>query len=277
MVEIINRFTHSIRMADTLYGKMLYNHNCIYLGRALEVYGEYNENENSVYRQVIKPEDVVWEIGSNAGEQTVLLSQLANKGKVISFEPQNEIFKILSGNLCINNCNNVYPHNFALGAENTTMKMPFVNYDVPGNYGGVSLLTNTNEFLDVQVEVRTADSLYWLPKPNFMKIDVEGMELEVLKGAKAIIRQNQPLMYIENDRPEKSEALIQYLWDLDYKCFWHLTLLFNENNFLKNRVNIYGNISNLNMFCIPNSQEWDLKGMEEVKDKHYHPYGNNNA
>ena len=98
-----------------------------------------------------------------------------------------------------------------------------------------------------------------------MKIDVEGMEQEVLAGCTFLIRQFQPVLYVENDRPEKSEALIRQIDGLGYKMFWHKPLLFNPDNYWRNPENVFANVASINMLCVPKSVPTDFKGAEPVE------------
>jgi hypothetical protein len=58
-----------------------------------------------------------------------------------------------------------------------------------------------------------------LDRCHFLKIDVEGLEQEVLEGASDTLRRFRPRLYVENDRLEKSAALIEHLLALDYRLF----------------------------------------------------------
>jgi hypothetical protein len=86
---------------------------------------------------------------------------------------------------------------------------------------------------------------------RLLKVDVEGMELSVLKGARELILRAKPVLYVENDRPQLSEALIRYIDSLGYECFWHWPPLFNPDNFFKNSENVFANIVSKNMICLP--------------------------
>ncbi len=59
------------------------------------------------------------------------------------------------------------------------------------------------------------------------------MEIGVIRGAKELIKKFKPIIYVENDRQQHSKNLIELLWSLDYKMYWHLPRLYNENNYLK--------------------------------------------
>jgi hypothetical protein len=103
---------------------------------------------------------------------------------------------------------------------------------------------------------------------HFMKIDVEGMEEDVLRGSEAMIRECKPVMYIENDRQDKAESLVAFIKELGYDPYWHCTKLYNPNNYFKNPNNFYEDMASLNMLCVPRGS--DIKGLEPVT-KAVHP------
>jgi FkbM family methyltransferase len=265
----IYQFSGPIRGVQARHGFILYNQHCHYIGRSIELYGEYCEHEINLFASLLRPTDVVWEIGANTGSQSPALSKIVSEGRFVGFEPQIELFKIFASNLTLNNCENALPLCLALGNQDGTIALPPVNYHQPNNFGAVTLLGEQSGARD-KVEIRRIDSLDWLPSPNFMKIDVEGMETNVLNGAVATIKKNRPTIYVENDRVENSEGLIRLLWGLEYRLYWHITPYFNQNNFFDNGANIYGNTASFNMLCIPAESELQVGG-QEIVDATIHP------
>ena len=73
---------------------------------------------------------------------------------------------------------------------------------------------------------------------RLLKIDVEGFELAALQGAARILQRSRPLLYLENDRMEKSRALIEWLWAQQYRLWWHITPLYNPQNHFGNSENV---------------------------------------
>lgn len=248
---------------------MLYNQYDHYIGKSIELYGEYCEHEISLFSRLVKPTDTVWEIGSNTGSQSTALSKMVPQGKFVGFEPQIELYKIFTSNLTLNNCENAMPLCFALGDEDGIIDLPGMNYHQPNNFGALTLLGEKHASKD-KVELRKIDSLTWLPPPNFIKMDVEGMEVNVLNGGKKVIAEHMPIMYVENDRVEHSEKLIETLWDFGYKLFWHITTYYNQNNYFNNKSNIYGNTASYNMLCVPPGNPMQIQH-HQITDKTKHP------
>lgn len=107
-------------------------------------------------------------------------------------------------------------------------------------------------------------------RPGFLKIDVEGFEQEVLSGAQRTIGTHRPVIYLENDRVEKSQALIQTLWGLDYQCWFHMPRLFNPENHAGVAANIYGNLVSFNMLCLPVGIQHCISE-QPITDSSWHP------
>lgn len=116
----IYQFDDPVRMVEARYRNMLYNQYCHWVGKALELYGEYCEHEMDLFRQILKPTDNVWEIGANTGSQSVGLAKMIPNGEFVGFEPQIEIYKIFCSNLTLNNCENARAMNIALADSETT-------------------------------------------------------------------------------------------------------------------------------------------------------------
>jgi hypothetical protein len=81
-----------------------------------------------------------------------------------------------------------------------------------------------------------------LPRCALIKMDVEGMEIDVIRGATKTITTHHPLLFVENNRPKGSPELVEALSDLGYKCWWHIASYFNPNNFFQNERNIFPDV-----------------------------------
>ena len=251
-------------------GLCLYNKNDQYIGRSIETYGEFSQLEADMFNQICKNGDTVIEVGANIGAHTQLFSNLVgNKGKVLAFEPQRIVFQTLNANIALNSMTNVFTYQNALGKEEKTLFIPPINYENIGNFGGISI-DGFKEGEPIK-QVPLDDFKEQIQSLKLIKIDVEGMESEVIKGSQKIIEKFKPLLYIENDRQEKSQELIELIQSLNYKLYWHLPRLYNENNFFKNKTNIFGNIVSVNMLCIHKDSKINVERMVEVVDSTFHP------
>jgi FkbM family methyltransferase len=259
------RWTH-VELREWRYGLIAYNRNDQYVGRSLQAYAEYSEIEVGFLTTWLRPGDVVIEAGANIGPVTVPLARAVGpEGRVFAYEPQRLVFQLLCCNLALNEIGNVVARPHALGARTGTARVPVIPPSLAHNFAAVELSARVGGGEPVPVE--RIDDIE-LAACRLIKIDVEGMEEDVLAGARATIARLRPLLYLENDRTDRSPALIGLVNALGYRAFWHLPPLFNPGNFARNAENLFGTIVSANMFCVP--AEFDLRpgGLTEVAGPH---------
>ena len=178
---------------------------------------------------------------------------------MFAFEPQPALYHLLCANLALNLHYNVTAINGGLGSTTTRLTLPKVDYARGGNFGGVSLGVGSGE----NVPVEPLDT-YRLSACHVIKIDVEGMEREVLEGAQATLTEHRPLLYVENDRSEKSKQLIDWLLRADYRLYWDLPPLFNQENYFGHHENIFGNILSINILGVPRTSQLTIANFREI-------------
>ncbi len=163
---------------------------------------------------------VVVDAGANIGTFTIPVAQQNPTGLVYAFEPQRIIFYQLCANLILNSLSNVKAIHAALGQPDSiraTIDVPVVDYSRAKNLGAISLINRvqyemiekgkyTIETIE-KVEFTSLDmALTSRDRPiDFMKIDVEGMELHVLSGAAQLITQDRPVVFFESWRHARDE------------------------------------------------------------------------
>jgi FkbM family methyltransferase len=248
-------------LKETRHGRMLFLSSDSYIGRSLDLYGEYSEGEAVVFRQLMRPGDVAVEVGANIGVHTVTLAKLAGAaGLVIAFEPQRIIFQLLCANLALNGLINVIARHAAAGAEAGSINVPRLDYAMDNNFGGMALGHAEG---GEPVPVVALDSLT-LPSLRLLKIDVEGMERAVLSGARQTIARHRPILYVENDRRAHSAELIGMIGEQGYAMWWHAPPLFNPNNFRGHAENVFGAVVSINLLCTPKEMDVRMEGFRAV-------------
>jgi len=263
-------FNDLIKMRD---GWMIYNKNDKYIGKSIKEYGEWSQEEINLCMQILNPSDVVIEVGSNIGSHTLALAKIVHEGVVFAFEPQNVIFQNLSANMSINSITNCFCSNIALSnKKEEDFYYPNLDFTKENNFGGMHLnKVKSNNFLRSVVD--TLDERFaHLKSLKILKMDVEGMEVNVLKGGFDLIKRTKPFLYVENDINyiAKSKELIELIWSLGYRIFWHVIPLYNKSNFFENENNVFGDLYSYNMFGVRK----DLKikiDLPEVKDSSEYP------
>jgi len=156
--------------------------------------------------------------GANRGNHTIYYSKILKAKKVYAFEPIEKIYKELLNNVAANNINNVEIYNFGLGAKESVIKL---YSEIPDSRGAFAFWyegeTTMKPFdmgykKHIDADYITAKSVSLdsiiTEHVDFIKIDVEGMEMELLKGAKRIIEESNPVILIEvwgSNKPIKKE------------------------------------------------------------------------
>lgn len=172
-----------------------------------------------------KEGDTVLDIGGNIGQTALFMAKkTAPGGVVVSFEPFPETYKRFQTNLKLNpGIQNLLIENIALGNSHEKLKMLAEN---TGNSGQNRILNEHSAANDViEVEVMPLSS-YLESKPlakiDLIKIDVEGFEYNVLKGASEVLRKYRPLLYIElseknlNQQGSSANQVVNLLNELSY-------------------------------------------------------------
>ncbi len=243
------RLDEPVHAKQCRYGPMVYLSTDQYIGKALDKYGEYSEGEVFLWSKIIQPGWNVLDIGANQGAHTVALAKLVGPtGKVGAFEPQRYLYHILCANLALNSLMNVHAYQIAVGKEHGAVRIPNIDYTQNNNFGAVSVGP-----LGEEVTLIKLDEGHF-PHVDFIKIDAEGMEEDIIYGAETTIRNFWPILYVENDRDDKSESMIKCLWDFGYDLYWHTPFYFNRHNFFKETENIYGWTISVSMLCVPKSK-----------------------
>ena len=124
-----------------------------------------------------------------------------------------------------------------------------------------------------KIKTLTLNNFLNLKKCNFLKIDVELMELSVLKGAKDFIYKFKPIIWIENHH-EYPNYLNKHLLKINYKPFWATTMLYNPNNYFINDNNYYVNAATFNTLAVPKEKEFLItknSWLNEIIDEHTQP------
>lgn len=216
-------------VVPTVYGQMIVNRNDINQTNALLKTGRAIDHEEIVLLSrilsMLGSGLTVIDIGANFGTYSLgLAPYVGERGKVHAFEPQRIIFNMLAGSVALNALTNVYCHNMAVGEEEGSVEIPQFDYSKPLNFGSIEFgpeqreaLTQAREYDAARAEhvpLTTVDRFNF-ERVDLMKIDAEGMELEVLRGAMETIRRCRPVMYVEFVKVDQN-MLRQRIGEFDY-------------------------------------------------------------
>ena len=174
------------------------------------MFSTYEPEQTALFETYIKPGKVVFDIGAHAGYYTLLSSVIVGaEGKVLAFEPNPCNYRNLVNNVKINRLGNVEMLETAVSDENGH------SFFESGSGTGTGRLTSEG-----CIKVRTVrlDDLVVERniRPDFMKIDTEGAEMLVLRGARQVLIESRPTLFLSTHGKEVHEKCCAFLTDLKY-------------------------------------------------------------
>jgi len=147
---------------------------------------EIRYEESSVYfiRQFINKESIVFDIGTNIGQFMLIFASLASTGKVVCMEPDTKNYGFATFNKAINNLENVKIENLGVGANEESLTF-YQDSLTGGRRGSFKKKFVRDSYTGAELTIRTTTVAELIGKygiPDFVKIDVEGFEAEVVEG-----------------------------------------------------------------------------------------------
>ena len=196
-----------------------------YVGRAVFFVGDLDRKVSAVIARIVGPGDVVLDIGANLGLVTMQLAHLVGEsGRVHAFEPNPAMVEILTQTLERNAARNVELHSYGLGSEDGQIELA-----IPIGHAGQASMTRsrwTDGAETVVVPVHTLTSVMrdrGIGSVRLMKIDVEGFEMEVLRGAEQWLASSpvEFILFESNDSlgDGAADPVISFLVELGYRIF----------------------------------------------------------
>lgn len=208
---IINRFDSNFE--EKGHGQWLLDH------------GHVSSLEAAATLKNLKIQDpVIFDIGANIGTYATILAKSLPSSAIYCFEPQRMIFQMLCGNFAINDYDNCYAYNLALGEQSTIVEITEPDYYAKNDFGTFSLINDRiadKSGRTYRVEVLTVDEFvakFLIPRIDFIKIDAEGMDLMVLKGARQTLAKFSPGLLVEHTdlRQNYLNEIVDYLGETNY-------------------------------------------------------------
>lgn len=191
--------------------------------------GSYEMGTIYFLKKVLRENDIYLDVGANIGVLCIAASKFVGRnGKVYAFEPEMEMFSILQENVKLNRLENIYCYNIACGSSKQKM---LIYKNLVVNRGSASLIKPQGDSSGVEVLVETLDDFVQtkhIGDVRMVKIDVEGWELEVLKGAKALLsRSKAPIICIEYSHLHqvhngRLQDIYNYLLNINYYRIFRL-------------------------------------------------------
>ncbi len=173
-----------------------------HIDRQVYYFGAYEYEELYFFKKYLNKQSIVLDIGANTGHHSLFFSVYAKQ--VYSFEPFNKMFHILGNRIRDNNISNIKIYNFGIGDNNQSSDFFAPN----GKNNGVGSFIRSEVGQNIgKLEIKKGDDVVTdlkLERVDFMKIDVEGMEISVLNGLLKTINKYKPVMFIEMSAESQS-------------------------------------------------------------------------
>lgn len=174
--------------------------------------GTYERETQDAFVRHVKAGDAVYDIGANAGFFTLVASRLAGaNGAVYAFEPMPRNLAFLAKHVALNDANNVTVIDAAVSSQAGYARFATAQSPAMGSLDASGDLQVRTVAIDELVEAGT------VRPPQFMKIDVEGAEYDVLSGAAATLRRWHPVLLLSNHGSARHEQCCAYLEKLGYR------------------------------------------------------------
>lgn len=174
----------------------------------------------------------IYDVGGDQGIYTVFFaSKVGNRGRVVTFEPNPESRRRIVANVELNQFQNVVVRPIGLGAQKGKLTFVFPE-DEPArgsaDAGIQAQILKEKNTRTIEIEINSLDdetSSFGLPEPDLVKIDVEGLEMDVLLGMKETIRKSRPNLFIEvhgadvQSKDDNARQVVKFLLDAGYSVF----------------------------------------------------------
>lgn len=214
----------------------------------------YEQETTLFIRNYLNEGDTVWDVGANIGYFTLEFARSVGLGgKILSFEPHPEIFKVLQRNVIRNKYQNISLQNVACGEETSISKLYFSTE----NEGNHKIVDNSSSNDSVETKVVKLSTFLETYAPRLIKLDIEGAELLALKGLGADYLKNNSLDFVIEYHPYEmsffnieGEELLDFFIEAGYK-FRNLAIgsfpIIDKHSILKAYTKEERGITNL--FC----------------------------
>jgi len=174
--------------------------------------GWYEMNKSHAFEREVKPGSVIYDIGANVGFFSLLAAELSGQtGQVYAFEPLPRNVEFLRKHVALNRIENVTVFEAAVSDRGGEAFFDLSASTSMGHLAETGML---------KVQMASLDDLLsdgMILPPDFIKIDVEGAEFDVLNGAKTLFSTYRPVLFLDTHGREAHQAVIAFLEERDYR------------------------------------------------------------
>jgi FkbM family methyltransferase len=230
---------------EARYGGVLLPDEQDLIVESVKLYGEWAQHEVELLKPFYCDAKVIFDVGACFGTQALAFMNESTRAIVYAFEANPKNFEFLEKNTQYQSITAI---NQALGAKKETRSI----INIEGNAGASQLQISQGSSSDSLLELKKLDDLS-LPSPDFIKVDIEGMEVEFLEGAKGTISAYRPTMFLEANTLTHASKILSWSKAEGFTVFGILCNAFNPKNYKKNKVNIFGPAKEIGLLLIHSS------------------------
>ncbi|WP_435138740.1 FkbM family methyltransferase [Formosa sp. A9] len=219
--KLVKKLYKNTVVSKTIKGfnSVIYYEKAQHLNFLFQKEANYEGHLLQAIRRYIKRGDVIFDIGANIGQYALPFSELVGKeGKIVAFEPDSKNYAFLQFNVQVNKCANVICENYGLGATETVQEF-YRDTETGGRKGSFKLEYVEDSYTGIteQVVINTLDSaIATFGAPNFIKIDIEGFEADVLSG---LTKQLTHCIFFIEVRPKTQATVFEFFKSKGFVCF----------------------------------------------------------
>ena len=227
---IVNSIKKSIRGVFQLVFPFIYRER-IYQKFHLSFQNKLVDREFSILPYLLNNRSNVLDVGANNGEYCYFFQEIIRTNNIVAFEPISHLHKRLK---LLFPTIEVLPFAISNTSGKAFLHIPYIKHQKYETRAKLDLIHEQNEtrLEIIEVQTTTIDEIYSSSskKIDFIKIDIEGHELQAIRGAKNVIEKDQPILFVEIEKrhhPIDFNGVIQEICSLGYFCY------FLEENELK--------------------------------------------
>ncbi len=183
------------------------------LQRGNVLFNNYEPDKQLAFLTFLKSGEIFFDIGANVGLHSYFVERWIPDVKIYAFEPLPENVAYIKETVLLNKLKNINLIESAIGAETKQIYFETGTNNFQGKI--------TEKKTSIEVKLITLDEFSYTNNifPNFLKIDVEGAEIDVLRGANKLIEEKSPIFLIELHIPEKDILVAKFLLEKGYDIF----------------------------------------------------------
>ncbi|MET1080193.1 MAG: FkbM family methyltransferase [Pseudomonas sp.] len=237
-----------MELIQSRYGDLYILTEADLISDSLRRYGEWAQREIDLLCAFIGPGDTVVDAGAYLGTHTRAFSErVGSDGLVYGFEPNPSSFSVLQHNARMAPLGNIQLFNLGIGAMSQSCALQVD--DSLLNRASATMAGSAGASV-ATVPVRALDDI-GIARVNLIKVDVEGMELQLLRGAECTITREQPVIFLEVNSLAGSLGLLPWAEQHGYLVYGVNVAAFNPDNYARSAVNVFGSAREVGLLLIP--------------------------